>query len=101
MLERIEMCPGCYLPSGRHNWGPKSRSDAQGCKLLVSIENHGKQGRGLTVDGWVMTRNIFPAMAGSIPVNIPPATWNVRVSVDVRTKISFSLTDFRKPNFVA
>ena len=49
--------------------------------------------------GCVVTGKDLPDISGSIPTNTPPATWKVRVSVDVRMKISCSLTLSKNPSF--
>ena len=55
-----------------------------------------------TGEGCVDTGNAFWLFAkdGSIPARSPLATCIVRVSTDVRTKISSVLTFFRKPSFL-
>ena len=53
-----------------------------------------------TGDGCVVTGNVLVANDLSKPTRIPLATCIVRVSTDVRMKISFSFTERRKPSFL-
>lgn len=97
---RIDTQHGSRLRSDTHSWVPTSQSVSFSIEHSnVSVGRHtrdGKQKR--TFCGCVYTGHRCPIVLGSMPYKIPPATWCVRTSVDVRTWTLRGSTTSRNPS---